>query len=176
MNLIMVYADLVRKVSAALANELAQMVVRLNQWASVDHRPSGRHHFPWTKVEFVAANFTGSAAMTWTVTQAMASNLSYRKIDNTITLRVVLISTTVGGVVAPILQIQLPQALAAKHFRAFGVGDAADNGVGTTILGQINQDASVLQILRTDGANWTASAANTTIRLTMDYEVAESAT
>lgn len=173
MNLAIVALDLVRKISQGLADELQRLVTRINAWANVDHRPSGRHKFPWTKIPFDATKFTGNGTMTWTVVQTNMINWSYRTIDNVVSLVVSFGGTTTGGAANTDLNVQLPQAIAARVTAVGVVCRAQDTGASIGCYGTILAGASLLAIRRLDGANWGTPV---TIRLWMDYEIAESAT
>lgn len=155
MNLALRFLEFIRALSPALASELEQLVTAINK------------NFRLVPLPFVATNFTGSGAMTWTVIASNVAKLYYRKTGSIITLWVVINATTVGGTPSTALQIDLPLELAAKDV-SYEVGHALDNSVGINCVGILS--GSRLSVFRTDLANWTAGTA--AVRLTMDYEAA----
>jgi hypothetical protein len=170
MKLTLARLDLLRDIAPALGDALQNMVTRINAWSGVNHRPDGTHLFVWTPITYDAASFTGNNAMTWTVAQTSVARLHWRRIDTTVTIRIILNTTTVGGVPSTRLQIRLPAALIPPR-TIFSTGSGLDNGVSTTLVGfiSITVDPSLLLITRADAAAWTAGPAS--VWLTMDYEV-----
>jgi hypothetical protein len=115
-------------------------------------------------VPFVPGNFTGFGTMGWTVAAANVVTFIYDLVGMSMNLSFDLRSTTVtvsGGLTAA-LQIKIPDGwYAAYTVRAFV--DIADNLVKTTGYIVATANSNILFVFRTDGANWTASAAQTNI-------------
>ena len=170
MKLTIVAADLIRALSRPLADELLRIVTRINTWANVNHRPDGTHLFAWTDIPYDAAIFTANNAMTWAVDRTDVLQLRWRRIDTTVSLRIVLSGTTVGGVVSTLLLLQMPAELTAPDLSFSVLGQALDAGVSTAITIAILAGTAQLRIGRLDGAAFTAGT--TAIRISMDYEVA----
>lgn len=115
-------------------------------------------------VPFVPGNFTGFGTMGWTVTAGTVVTFIYDLVGMMMTLSFDLRLTTVtvsGGLTAA-LQIKIPDG----WYAAYSVRNKIhilDNAVATTGYITSAANSNLLSVFRTDGANWTASAAATSI-------------
>lgn len=144
------------------------VLARINTTFQKEHNGDGTHT-GWTAVAFNAAYYTGSGSLVWTVAASNVITFAYRVAGTTMTVSVVLNTTTVSGT-GTVLQIAIPGGFkAAKTMR--NACEAVDNGVRTTARIGVTAGGAVLQIQRTDAANWTASSSNTAISAQLTFEV-----
>jgi hypothetical protein len=124
----------------------------------------------WTPVAFNAANFTGNGAMTWTVASGDQVTLASMVDGDSVTVAFVLATTTVGGVVNTLLQIAIPGGYVAARDMWNGLGLVIDASVATTAGCGVAAGGTVIQIRRSDGANWTAGADTTYVYGQLTFE------
>lgn len=121
-----------------------------------------------------ATAFTGSGTMTWTVDIADQANVSYMLVGKTMTLNVRLDSTSVGGAVSNILRMRIPGGYIAARQAAVPCL-ITDNTLAFNTLCQMRvlANSNLVEFLRYDAANWTASANLTFIvAAQLSFEVA----
>jgi hypothetical protein len=138
-----------------------------------EHLADGTHPFGlWTSVPYAATRFTASGAMTWTVTNASVNTYAYTKLGKTITLAFWLNLTTVGGVVAPALELAIPDGwkVAKPMAATFGYMDNGVAGVGL-VTAPRNGVKLNLYVDASTVVNWTASAALTSVYGQLTFEV-----
>lgn len=123
----------------------------------------------WTAVAFSAGNFTGSGAMTWTVTSGEQITLAYALVGHTMTVAFDIELTTVGGTPAQFLQIAIPGGFTAAR-SMWNPVLLVDNGTRTTGAAKVAASGTTIQIQRTDAANFSAST-NTGVVGQMTFEV-----
>jgi hypothetical protein len=128
----------------------------------------------WTAVSFSAGNFTGSGSMTWTVGSGDVIANRYKVIGKTLIWQVELNATTVGGTPSNQLKIAVPTGTLKTGANSFAW--IYDNAVATT--GYVSNSAtlgsnssSVIGIIRSDQANYTASTNNTYVIFTLIAEL-----
>ena len=121
-------------------------------------------------VPYLAANFTGSGTMTWTVDGADVNNLAYAVIGKLMFLAFNISATSVGGALSSALQIAIPGHAQSSRYGA-GSYQYADNGVAGAGAWQVSPNGTVLQLFNASSGNWTASANNTTVVGTAIFEV-----
>lgn len=113
----------------------------------------------WVDVAYLAANFTGNGAMTWTVDVGDVIWNNYTIIGKTMIWNFRVVTSSVGGTPNTELRILIPGGFTAKYFLNSHFTEAAeafDNGIPTPMRIQ-TVDATHIAILRKDGANFSAS-------------------
>lgn len=121
---------------------------------------------PWTQVPYSAGLFTGMAPMTWTVEAGDVANYAYTVLGKTMYVTFALQTTTVGGTLGSILQIQLPGIYTAM-FRSDGSLYYQDNGVSGVGIVQVLQGGNVLRLIKAGVLNWAAATNNTFVSGTL---------
>lgn len=112
----------------------------------------------WTNRTFSAGNFSGSAAMTWTVGSGSVTEDRYELLSPTTLVYQFYIAanTTIGGTVNPTLQITIPNGYTANGNQVVGFVLLADSGGGQVAgYAQINNGSSTLLISKATNANFT---------------------
>lgn len=128
----------------------------------------------WTAAPYAAGLFTGSAAMTWTVTQANVVLFKYRKLGKTLHVKLVLKDTVVAGVVSPTLLVTIPASLRALDTDVTGLGAYNDNGAGWVSGARVSTTAGSNQLSIQKAnltTNWTASAGTTEIAFQFEFQL-----
>jgi hypothetical protein len=124
----------------------------------------------WTTPTFSAGNFTGNGSMTWTVAAGDVSTYAYKILGKTMIVAFSLITTTVGGTPSTTLQIAIPASKVATKRMANPVL-LLDNNVRATGYAEVAASGTVIQIIRTDAANFTASADQTYVFGQITFEI-----
>lgn len=124
----------------------------------------------WTAITFAAGNFTGSGAMTWTLTSGDVGHNRYSKINKNLYWTGRYVTTTVAGTPAQTLLIAIPTGTFATSSQTSKC-HASDNGVICDAIA-LTIDATHLGIQRADGSNWAASTNNTAIYFNSIWELA----
>jgi hypothetical protein len=121
-------------------------------------------------VPFVPAHFTGFGAQTWTVDAGDVVTWAYTLSGSTMTLWFDLRTTAVGGTPSAGLVLTIPDGWYAARVVRNPVY-LIDNGVAATgyVLSALNSNR--LTILRTDAANFTASAGTTNVAGLISFPV-----
>jgi hypothetical protein len=111
------------------------------------------------------ASFTASGTMTWSV-PVTNQFVTYTLEGNKMTLSIILVGATVGGVAGTFLRMKIPSGFTAVSLK-YSTGLVSDNtagaGTGTTIFMRALPNTTNVEFFRTDLANFTLSAANTNI-------------
>lgn len=138
------------------ARELVSTITR--SW-NIEHRPSGRHRFPWESIVFTDATFTSDSG-SWTVDAADITTHEYRVIDDTLELAWRVIGTDVEGTPTE-LRIGLPSGFVAASDR---VGTHWYSNAGTTGTGfaGILSGQAFVRLYTFSGAAWTATTSDNT--------------
>ena len=115
----------------------------------------------WIPIAFDAANFTGAAAMTWTVGAGDQATYVMRQEGAQVTILIFLVDTTVGGVPAASLLILVPGGFTLNSaLESPTLGKVVDSGVNG--FGSIQRsDDTHFSINNATAVAWTA-AVNTT--------------
>ena len=187
MNLGVAFLDQVRAESPWTAEELARLEAAITMGWQKDHNPDGSHNivraagavFERARTTaigdtitpfFVPTDFTANGTMTWTVTAAQVSNLSYYKVGSRMVLDFQIIASTVAGVANNRLRIAIPEGL----FAARGILNPCrviDNGVITTGFATVATADRVISIGRNDNANFAVGGgATTSVQGQIDFE------
>lgn len=126
-------------------------------WRLVDHEQGG-----WITPAFSAANFTAVGAMTWTVAAGQVITCRYILRGRTVTFAFNLSGTTIGGTVNNALYINAPAwgGYSALAQVSNPLGFAQDGG-GTVAAFARTNASTILQIFKSNIANWTATASAT---------------
>lgn len=124
----------------------------------------------WILPTFAATNFTGFSAQTWTVASTAVATFQYTIIGSVMVLVFDLRSTTVGGTPSAALQIKVPGGWLATA-SVINPVKLVDNGTHTTGFALTTPRSSILLIERTDVANFTASAAATSVQGQITFPV-----
>lgn len=134
----------------------------------------------WIPISLAAARFTGGGAMTWTVPVTFANaGMAYMFIGTTMFIRWNLVSTTVGGVVNPVLLVTIDSLFTPTGFDSSTSFVYNDNGTPGTGLAQIYRgtpgSGTVLYLYKdSSGAtNWTAAAGTTHVQGQISCEILE---
>jgi hypothetical protein len=123
----------------------------------------------WQTQAFDAGNFTAIATMTWTVVVGNQITFRYMTVGKTLFVNAYIDATTVGGVLNTELRLTIPGGFTAAQ-KVQTSCPLFDNGVGATGYARVLVGSRTIDIGRMDGANWTASAANTFVRVMMAFE------
>lgn len=123
----------------------------------------------WTSVAFNAANFTGNGSMTWTVGAGDQTTFAYKKTGKVMTIMFWLDTTTVGGTPSTALQIAIPGGVLSARASITPVL-IIDNSARSIGYAQLSASGSVIQIVRADGTNWSASTNATYVMGTVTFE------
>lgn len=124
----------------------------------------------WTSVAFAAGNFTGSGTLTWTLQSGDQTTFAYTITQNTMTVSFILATTTVAGAGVS-LQIAIPAGKTAVKAMQNAAAFLLDNGVFTTGIIFVAASGAVIQIARSDLANWTAAVNNTQVQGQITFEI-----
>lgn len=174
-------------------SQLEGIVATLQAWMLREHKGDGTHdritatslsvtdgiqergrRLPigvWADVPYVATDFTGSGAMTWTVDAADVQLRRFAAIGQTLFYNIALAATSVGGVVSNELRMALPPSyvVARTVNSVCFMNDAGTGNVGglaTSVVGD-----TFVRFQRATGANWLVSANATAIYATLSIEV-----
>jgi hypothetical protein len=122
-------------------------------------------------VPYVAGNFTGGGAQTWTVDSGDVNTYAFFISGKSIFLNIYLSTTSVGGTPDPHLNVTLPNSYTLAKI-GVGFAQAIDNGA--TALGLADWAAGDSAIGFRNSlviANWAASANNTYVRSAILTEI-----
>lgn len=124
----------------------------------------------WTSVPYSAGNFTGNAAMTWTVDSGDQTTYAYMLIGHTMFLDAYLDTTSVGGTPDNTLQLAIPGGCTAtKTMQGLALG--FDNNVSTSTFNRVFAGGTVVGIGKASATNWSAATNTTYIRVHFSFEV-----
>lgn len=115
-------------------------------------------------VPFVAADFTGSGTLTWTVKPGNVLTLAYSLTGSEMLMAIGLSSTTVAGA-GNILQFMIPAGYKASRRVDSATGVLSDAGTLTTGTIFVSAGSNVVKVTRTDQANFTAGTLTVTASL-----------
>ena len=130
----------------------------------------------WLTAPFSAANFFGSAGMTWTVDAVDVGRLAYRLNGRTLTVQIYLGNTSISGTPSTNLSILnsawggfLPsnQNAAANNTRAAACAEPGSSFVDATL----NTYANSLYFLKAVPASWALSTNGTVVQGQISFEV-----
>lgn len=124
----------------------------------------------WITVPFNANDYGGNGTMTWTLQAGDYETFQYMLIGKTMFVIGSWQTTSVGGAVNTALTVKIPGGFVAKNRTLFG-SRAVDNGVSIASFNLVTAGATVIQIVRHDLANWTASANTTRANVGMFFEI-----
>jgi len=124
--------------------------------------------FTWTAVSFSAGNFTGNGAMTWTVASGDVVTNTYIKIGRTLIWSVHLDTTTVGGTPNSSLRLTIPGGFTAAGAQSVKCSVTIDNNVVSQA--HATTSGTLVEIIRDDFANWTASTNLTYVYFTIIFQ------
>src|SRR5690349_16842334 len=116
----------------------------------------------WVPVDYDAANFGGSGAMTWAVDPAGQVTFEYTLAGKRLEVAFVIRVATVGGVVDTTLTIAIPglDARGNPFVSARDMTEAAvfydDNGTKGIGVARVYEGGRLIEIKKATGANWTA--------------------
>lgn len=125
----------------------------------------------WESVEFSAGNFTGNGSMTWTLAAGDQTTFAYTMVGKTMTVALNLVTTTVGGTPNTTLQVTIPGGFTAAKTIFNAAALLVDNAARTTGSIGVASGSTIISIVRTDAANWTASTDNTAVLGEITFEV-----
>lgn len=125
----------------------------------------------WTTVAHSGTNYTASGAMTWTVDLADQVTYAYKLVGKSLTVSAWVATTTVAGVVATQLNVAIPGGFVAAKAMGGACGVLLDNGVGVAGTVSVAAAGTVIVVQRADAGNFTASANNTQVRFTFEFEI-----
>lgn len=127
----------------------------------------------WTEVPYDPLNFYAGGSMTWGVDLADQYRVRYMLVGSTMTLRIVIKATTVGGSVSDQLFMKLPAGFTSAISEQWSNYHYVDNGTqGMGICGCGAAGYSFVQFFKQPfGTNWALSTNATEIRATVVLEV-----
>jgi hypothetical protein len=170
-----------------LRRELEQVLALTTAWMQQEHNDDGTHAAitttgtvmergrtkpmgEWTDVPYLATNFTGAAAMTFTVQATDQVSYQYMLIGKTMWVNCYIDTASIGGVVAAALFVAIPGGFVAAKSKGTGTY-LLDNGTPVPAYCRVTAGARQIEIGRVDAANFTASANLTYIRVSFEFEV-----
>lgn len=124
----------------------------------------------WVVPTFLASHFYANGAMTWTVAVANVTTLAYHLVGQTMTVAFSVASTTVGGTLNTTLYLSIPASAVAKR-DMLAACRVVDNGTATTGFCAVTAGTQAIAITRSNGANFAAAAATTTVQGQITFEV-----
>lgn len=124
----------------------------------------------WTPVPFLAANFTASGTMTWTLAAGDQTTLAYVLMGKLLIVAFTIVTASVGGVVGPTLKIAIPGGLVAARAMTKTVW-VNDNGTKAIGVARVTAGGRTIDIEKVDGSNWTAAANTTGVEGQIAFEV-----
>lgn len=132
-----------------------------------------RRNFPPSiEVPYLAGDFSGSGAMTWTVDAGDVNHFRYQVTGKRMHLMFDLVTTSVGGVVAnEFLRVKIPGGFlpAATAQIPFTYQDNGGNPTSGYCL--ISMGNNLLSFRPALGANWTVAVNTTRVSFNLDIEV-----
>jgi hypothetical protein len=123
-----------------------------------------------TTPTFSSGDFTASGAMTWTVAAGDVSNYTYSFDGKFMKLKVYLVSTTVGGVASNVLYVKVPAGRTITKSTANSC-IVLDNGTRATAYLTAVAGATVVEVRRSDNANFALATDNTFVLGEIEFEV-----
>lgn len=121
----------------------------------------------WTSTPYSAGDYSGSGAMTWSVTAPMVGANRYTLIGKTMVWDILISGGVVGGTPSSELRVLAPAGVtfgSGSHFTR--VAYSADNGVYADAYVQV-LDSTHIAIKKISGTNWTAGAATAYLQITV---------
>lgn len=125
---------------------------------------------PWQTPTFAAGDFTANGSMTWTVEAGDAVTYAWRQDGKTMTVLVTLATTTVGGTLNSQLLVKVPGSRVAAK-RTINPCFILDNNVRGSAYLEVTAGGTNIIVQRVDGANYTASANQTSVFGQITFEV-----
>lgn len=131
----------------------------------------------WINVPFIASDFSGDTAMTWTVDAADVATWAYTLVGNTMTVAWYLTNTTVGGTPSTYLRIKVPaekQVVRLTYNASLYIDNGGASTVGYAGAGRISGTTPLnyIHLVKAGGANWTATTNATSTWGQISFEVA----
>ena len=145
------------------------LLARINTTFQKEHTGDGAHQ-GWTTVAFDAAHYTGSGGMTWTVKAANAVTFKFLVLGTTMFVMGVWNTTTVAGTLGTTLKVKIPGGYVVAA-TARDTNQATDSGTVVACQVRVDAGSTTIDILRQDGANWSAATNTTTVRVHTFFEV-----
>lgn len=139
---------------------------------NVEHRPDGRHAFPWTPIPYAASSYGAASGMTWTVAaEDQLVALSSRR-GESLRVQLEVQTSSVGGAVSVYLTYRIPGGFSAVR-RQGGPCAIGDNGTGVCGWWVVAPGFREIRFYRDTQAatTFTASANNTAVVADMEFEV-----
>lgn len=127
----------------------------------------------WVDAPFAAGLFSGASGMTWGVTRAQIVLFTYRIIGHSMTVKLGVSASAVVAPVTPTLTLLIPAGKRAARNDFTGLCSYSDAGAAfATGHLLVSAGSNVIQIRKSDFvANWTATAANTVIYFTFEFQI-----
>lgn len=140
------------------------------RWRLVAHEQGA-----WITPTFAAGNFTGSASMTWTVGAGDVVAYCYSLSGRRLSIRISLVTTTIGGTPAGELRAVIPGGFTAAGGYEYKPVTVNDNGAGYA-AGAMSVDSTAAFVrfwkATTLTGNWAASTNLTEVYGSLTFEVA----
>jgi hypothetical protein len=157
-----------KAISTTAAEETAGKVIRQDNIVSGTTYENYAGIF--TTPTYAGGNFTASGAMTWTVGSGDVLTYQWELNRKKMTVNFYLAATTVGGAPSTTLKIAIPASKVAKTPTANNV-HIVDNGANTTGRASVAAAGTVIDITRTDAANFAAATDATDIYGQITFEI-----
>jgi hypothetical protein len=111
----------------------------------------------WVDAPFSASNFTGLAAMTWTVTALQQIALSYLHLGTTLYLNYWIEGAALGGTASSALKLTLPENLRVAQY-ASAPFYAVNGATATTGRSTATPGDRFIALFKTDNTNWSTAS------------------
>lgn len=139
--------------------------------STVTSIPPGDVAVTWTNVAYASGNFTGNAAMTWSVGAGDQTTYAHASVGKLVTITIVITDSSVGGTPNTTLQVALPAGMTAVVAQGwpFWFSDDGISGIGRCTVAA---GGTVLQFQKANGTAWNATTNATDIEFTGALQVA----
>jgi hypothetical protein len=147
--------QIIGRTADALSVGLENAFARINTVWGKEHYADGKHAIPkWHDRDYNPQDF--SSASGWAVASTGVFDFSYWKHGDCLCMNIALLGTLAGN--DPALFVRLPESWRARA-GARAVVELVDAGAQATGLAYVSaDDATVLTVVRTDRANFTAGS------------------
>ena len=121
-------------------------------------------------IPYLSTDYTGSGSVTWTVLPRHVNTAAYDLVGMRMTLALYIVAFTVAGT-GNVWRFKIPGGFKARYTMFAHTARIVDNGTATTGVIGTTADGDYLAISRTDSANFTASAENSSLQVACSFWV-----
>ncbi len=111
----------------------------------------------WAAQPFLATDYVGTGAMTWTVSSTTFSHLRYMRIGSTVLIDFKVVSAVLGGTADTALRLTIPQSFKAANDGngSFHYVNGAASGGGSV---SVMAGDTYLTLTKSDASNWSTAS------------------